>query len=86
MEAAAAIVDPQPNPKSTSQHVENIPSAPRNVESDIETVALVVDAPKADFKLTPIILDQVRPDEVLIDMKYTGICTRPCFNARSFTE
>ncbi|KAK3186355.1 hypothetical protein K4F52_004893 [Lecanicillium sp. MT-2017a] len=73
MEAAAAIVDPQPNPKATAQHVENISSAPRNVESDIETVALVADAPKSDFKLTPIILDQVRPDEVLIDMKYTGI-------------
>lgn len=41
---------------------------------NIETVALVVTEAKADFKLTPIILDEVRPDEVLIEMKYSGIC------------
>ncbi|KAF2499009.1 AreB protein [Lophium mytilinum] len=29
---------------------------------------------KADFELTPIILDEVRPDEVLVEMKYSGIC------------
>jgi hypothetical protein len=41
---------------------------------DIETVALVVDEPKAGFKLAPVILDEVRDDEVLIEMKYSGIC------------
>ena len=41
---------------------------------DIETKALVVDEAKANFKLQPIILDEVRADEVLIDMKYSGIC------------
>lgn len=59
--------------KASVQHVENI-----NVDShklrNIETVALVVSQPKADFKLEPIILDEVRDDEVLVEMKYTGIC------------
>lgn len=41
---------------------------------NIETVALVVDEAKADFKLQPIVLDEVRGDEVLIEMKYSGIC------------
>ncbi|CAK7231252.1 hypothetical protein SBRCBS47491_007868 [Sporothrix bragantina] len=42
--------------------------------TNIETVALVVSEPKADFTLTPIVLDEVRPDEVLVDMHYSGIC------------
>ena len=41
---------------------------------DIETKALVVDEAKANFKLQSIILDEFRADEVLIDMKYSGIC------------
>lgn len=41
---------------------------------NIETTALVVKEAKADFELTPIILDEVRGDEILIDMKYSGIC------------
>ena len=41
---------------------------------DFETVALVVDEPGKDFKLQEIILDEVRDDEFLIEMKYTGIC------------
>ena len=60
-------------------HVENIDlpaKQPRSQDEfkDIETVALVVKEPKADFELTPVILDEVRGDEVLIDMKYSGIC------------
>ncbi|RDW62456.1 NAD(P)-binding protein-3 [Coleophoma cylindrospora] len=42
--------------------------------TNIETVALVVDKPKADFKLETVFLDEVRGDELLIDMKYSGIC------------
>ncbi|KAL1889136.1 hypothetical protein Sste5346_009083 [Sporothrix stenoceras] len=42
--------------------------------TSIETVALVVAAPKADFTLTPITLDTVRNDEVLVEMRYSGIC------------
>lgn len=41
---------------------------------DVETVALVVKEPKAEFDLVPVILDEVRSDEVLIEMKYSGIC------------
>jgi len=41
---------------------------------DIETIAYVLQEPQADFKLTDIILDEVRADEVLIEMKYSGIC------------
>ncbi len=40
----------------------------------LQTEALVVQEPKADFTLTNITLDEVRPDEVLVEMKYSGIC------------
>lgn len=39
-----------------------------------ETKALVVQEPKAEFEMTTITLDEVRPDEVLVEMKYSGIC------------
>ncbi|KAF3761590.1 hypothetical protein M406DRAFT_94894 [Cryphonectria parasitica EP155] len=42
--------------------------------TNIETEALVVAAPGDDFKLVPIILDEVRGNEVLVEMKYSGIC------------
>ncbi|KAL2073951.1 hypothetical protein VTL71DRAFT_7729 [Oculimacula yallundae] len=42
--------------------------------TNIETVALVVDKPKTDFKLQKVFLDKVRGDKILIDMKYSGIC------------
>jgi Zn-dependent alcohol dehydrogenase len=42
--------------------------------TNIETEAFVVDAPNAPFTLTPIILDEMRKDEFLIEMKYSGIC------------
>lgn len=42
--------------------------------SNIETEAFVVDEPNAPFKLTPIIIDEMRDDEFLIEMKYSGIC------------
>jgi hypothetical protein len=42
--------------------------------TNIETEAFVVDSPNAPFKLTPIILDEMREDEFLIEMKYSGIC------------
>lgn len=45
-----------------------------NTMKDIETIAYVLQEPQADFKLTDIILDEVRADEVLIEMKYSGIC------------
>ncbi|KAI0475835.1 GroES-like protein [Xylariaceae sp. FL0804] len=41
---------------------------------DMETEALVVHRAGGDFEMTPIILDEVRPDEVLVEMKYSGIC------------
>jgi Zn-dependent alcohol dehydrogenase len=40
----------------------------------IETEGLVVMKPGADFVMTPIVLDEVRDDELLIEMKYSGIC------------
>lgn len=43
-------------------------------QTNIQTEAFVVLEPKADFKLMPIILDEVRDDEVLVEMKYSGIC------------
>lgn len=41
---------------------------------DIHTEALVVSKPGGDFVMQPIILDEVRSDEVLVEMKYSGIC------------
>lgn len=60
--------------KPSTQHVENIAVDHKKLR-DIETIALVVTEPKADFKLQPIILDEIREDELLIEMKYSGICT-----------
>lgn len=42
--------------------------------TDIHTEALVVSKPGGDFEMHPIILDEVRSDEVLVEMKYSGIC------------
>lgn len=42
--------------------------------TNIETEALVVTKPGDDFRLTPITLDEIRGNEVLVEMKYSGIC------------
>lgn len=44
--------------------------SPKNFQSE----ALVVMSPGAPFTMKPIILDEVRDDELLIEMKYSGIC------------
>lgn len=41
---------------------------------DISTRALVVREAGAPFVLTDIILDGIRDNEVLVEMKYTGLC------------
>jgi hypothetical protein len=43
-------------------------------EQNIPTKALVVEKPGAPFVLQDIILDEVQPNEVLVDMKYAGVC------------
>lgn len=40
----------------------------------IRTKAFVVESPKAPFVLQDVVLDEVRDSEVLVEMKYTGIC------------
>lgn len=40
----------------------------------MRSVAWVTDQPQAGFKLRPIWLDEVRQNELLIEMKYSGIC------------
>lgn len=42
--------------------------------TNIETEAFIVSQPGDDFKLTPIVLDEVRGNEVLVEIKYSGIC------------
>ncbi len=42
--------------------------------TNIETIAYVVHGPKEDFKLETIVLDDIQDNEVLVDMKYSGIC------------
>jgi hypothetical protein len=61
------------DPKASVQHVEDVTLASDKLR-DFETEALVVMGPKADFKLQTIILDEIRDDEVLVEMKYSGIC------------
>ena len=41
---------------------------------NIETIAYVVHGPKQDFTLENIILTGMQDNELLIDMKYSGIC------------
>lgn len=43
-------------------------------EKQIPTKAFVVDAPEAPFVLQDVVLDEVRSNEVLVEMKYTGLC------------
>lgn len=43
-------------------------------DTQIPTKAFVVDAPGAPFVLQDVVLDEVRPHEVLVEMKYTGLC------------
>lgn len=40
----------------------------------LETIAYVVHDAKEDFKLEDIVLDEMQDDELLVDMKYSGIC------------
>lgn len=41
---------------------------------NIECIAFVVEEEKAGFTLKNIFLDEVRENEYLIEMKYSGIC------------
>lgn len=41
---------------------------------NIPTKALVVEKPGAPFVLQDVVLDEVRPNELLVEIKYTGIC------------
>jgi Zn-dependent alcohol dehydrogenase len=43
-------------------------------ETQIPTKAFVVDAPGSPFVLRDVVLDEVRSNEVLVEMKYTGLC------------
>ena len=40
----------------------------------IETEGIVVDHANSGFKLAPVVIDSMRSDEVLVEMKYSGIC------------
>ncbi|KAK4149091.1 chaperonin 10-like protein [Chaetomidium leptoderma] len=40
----------------------------------LETEALVVNSPGGEFEMTPIIIQDLRKDEVLVEMKYSGVC------------
>lgn len=44
------------------------------LEKQIPTKAFVVDAPGAPFALQDVVLDEVRSNEILVEMKYTGLC------------
>ncbi|KAJ4289941.1 hypothetical protein N0V88_006738 [Collariella sp. IMI 366227] len=44
------------------------------MEFPLKTEALVSHTPGGEFLMTPIIIQDLRPDEVLVEMKYSGIC------------
>ncbi|KAK3377220.1 chaperonin 10-like protein [Lasiosphaeria ovina] len=44
------------------------------MEFPVKTEALVVQSAGAAFEMTPIVIDELRPDEVLVEMKYSGFC------------
>ncbi|KAK1716287.1 AreB protein [Colletotrichum lupini] len=70
--------------KSSTEHVEHVEHVEDKASliqktsllglKNIETEAYVVDKLNADFELVPIILDEIRPNEVLVEMKYSGVC------------
>lgn len=66
--------------KPGTQHIESATTdaSNKNVYKNVKTQALVVNEPKADFKLETVYLDEVRGDELLIDMKFSGICHTVC--------
>ena len=43
-------------------------------DKNIPTKALVVDKAGAPFVLEDVVLDEVREKEVLVEIKYSGIC------------
>jgi hypothetical protein len=43
-------------------------------QKHIPTKAFVVETPKSPFVLQHVVLDEVRDNEVLVEMKYTGLC------------
>ena len=53
---------------------------------DIETIAYVVHKPKEDFVLENVVLDEMRDDEVLVDMKFSGICHTVCSERKQYTN
>jgi D-arabinose 1-dehydrogenase-like Zn-dependent alcohol dehydrogenase len=40
----------------------------------LETEALVVNTAGGEFEMTPIVIQDLRPNEVLVEMKYSGVC------------
>lgn len=40
----------------------------------LQTEGIVLQGPTTGFEMMPVILDNMRPDELLVEMKYTGIC------------
>jgi len=58
----------------SSSHVEYSEHSHSSQLNNIRTEALVVEAPGAEFKRQTIYLDEIRGDELLIEMKYSGIC------------
>lgn len=47
-------------------------------QKQIPTTAFVVEKPGAPFVLQDVVLDEVRANEVLVEMKYTGLCHTVC--------
>lgn len=45
-----------------------------NMDLPLRTEALVVSKPGGSFEMTPIQLQDLRPDEILVEMKYSGVC------------
>jgi Zn-dependent alcohol dehydrogenase len=44
----------------------------------LQTEALVLSEAGGPFVLTPIVIQDLRPDEVLVEIKYSGVCHTVC--------
>jgi len=59
------------------------------MEFPIKTDALVTEAPGSGYKMMPVFIDELRPNEVLVEMRYSGLChtVGPSFASKgSFTD
>jgi D-arabinose 1-dehydrogenase-like Zn-dependent alcohol dehydrogenase len=49
------------------------------------TLAYVLEKANAPFVLQTVVLDELRPSEVLVEINYTGLCHTVCYHLTNFS-